>query len=104
MSTKWNQWSEDGPSGRNIGTGSRIVANQGDMLLALARAGAGIVRLAEFHVFEDLRSGALVPILEDERNLVEPIYAIYQDRRNLSPRIRVFIDFLAASFKEQYWV
>lgn len=102
MSTKWNRWSEDDPnSGRDFGTGSRIVANQGDMLLALARAGAGIVRLAEFHVFEDLRSGTLIQILEDEQELVEPIFAIYHDKRNLSRRIRVFVDFLAKSFKDQ---
>lgn len=101
MQTKWNSWSSV------VGTPNAeggIVANQGDMLLALARAGAGIVRLAEFHISEDLRSGRLVQLFPDEQDQTEePIYVLYQERRNLSPRIRAFVDFVERAFADTPW-
>lgn len=101
MQTKWNSWSSV------VGTPNAeggIVANQGDMLLALARAGAGIVRLAEFHISEDLRSGRLVHLFPDEQDQTEePIYVLYQERRNLSPRIRAFVDFVERAFADTPW-
>src|SRR3954467_14999411 len=67
MQTKWNRWSNAGsginaagPNNAGLNTKGGILANQGDMLLALARAGAGIVRLAEFHISDDLKAGCLV--------------------------------------------
>lgn len=74
-------------------------ADQGDMLLELALAGMGIVRLAEFHINHELRSGRLIPVLEDHLDQKEePLYMVYSARRNLSPRIRVLIDFLEEKF------
>ena len=59
-----------GAHGRRNPSGS-IVANQGDMLLALALAGAGIVRLAEFHISADLRAGRLVALFPEHQDRVE---------------------------------
>jgi DNA-binding transcriptional LysR family regulator len=106
MPTKWNRWSNAG-SGINsrLNTSGGIVANQGDMLLALARAGAGIVRLAEFHISDDLRAGGLVALFHDHQDHIEePIYVLYQDKRNLSPRIRVFLNFLQEAFAHPPWL
>ena len=106
MSTKWNRWSGvgEGANGRRNPSGS-IVANQGDMLLALALAGAGIVRLAEFHISADLRAGRLVALFPEHQDRVEePIYVLYQNRRNLSPRIRVFLSFLERAFVRPPWL
>ncbi len=52
-------WTVKEPAGasRRIKISSTIVTNQGQMLLELARAGVGIVRLAEFHVVGDLIAG-----------------------------------------------
>jgi DNA-binding transcriptional LysR family regulator len=84
---------------RRVKASGSVEANQGQMLLAMARAGVGIVRLAEFHVFDDLTSGRLVELFPDQQSDQEdPIYAVYQSKRHLSPRIRVFLDFLEASF------
>jgi DNA-binding transcriptional LysR family regulator len=74
------------------------------MLLALARAGAGIARLAEFHISEDLRAGRLVALFpEYQDRSEEPIYVLYQNRRHLSPRIRVFLTFLEEAFARPPW-
>jgi len=69
------------------------------MLLELARADVGVVRLAEFHVVEDLVQGRLVELFPDHQSLDElPLYAVYHGRRHFSRRLRVFLDFLDASF------
>jgi DNA-binding transcriptional LysR family regulator len=90
-----------GRASRRVKISSTIVTNQGQMLLELARAGVGIVRLAEFHVVGDLIAGRLVELFPDQQSVEEdPIYAIYHGKRHLSPRIRVFLDFLDASFAD----
>ena len=99
MPTQWNRW-----AGADSRIQAKMLANQGDMLLALARADAGIVRLAEFHISEDLRAGRLValfPGLPPDKE--ESIYVLYQDRRNLSPRIAVFLAFLNQTFANPPW-
>jgi DNA-binding transcriptional LysR family regulator len=101
MATKWNSWST---AGTGLNTEGGILANQGDMLLALARAGAGIVRLAEFHISDDLKAGRLVALFPEHQDRAEePIYVLYQDKRNLSPRIRVFLTFLQEAFANPPW-
>ncbi|MFL5532112.1 MAG: LysR family transcriptional regulator [Gemmatimonadales bacterium] len=105
MPTKWNLWSlAEGRTNDRRNRSCSIVANQGDMLLALARAGAGIARLAEFHISEDLRAGRLVALFpEYQDRSEEPIYVLYQNRRHLSPRIRVFLTFLEEAFARPPW-
>jgi DNA-binding transcriptional LysR family regulator len=101
MSTPWNTWTTwvDEDRQNRIKIKGHIAANQGDMLLALARAGTGIVCLAEFHISEDLATNRLVPLFPEHQDQTEePIYAIYQNRRHLSQRVRVFLNFLEESF------
>ncbi|MGZ6212416.1 MAG: LysR family transcriptional regulator [Candidatus Binataceae bacterium] len=87
------------PASRPFKISGSIVANQGQMLLELALADLGVVRLAEYHVKQSLIEGRLVELFPKHQSLeMDPIYAIYEGRRNLSPRLRVFLDFLDASF------
>ena len=106
MPTKWNRWSGagSGTNGRGNPRGG-IVANQGDMLLALALAGTGIVRLPDYQISPYLRAGGLVVLFPEHQDRVEePIYVLYQNRRNLSPRIRVFLSFLDRAFARPPWL
>lgn len=102
MHTQWNSWPMAGgeiSGDTTLELAGNCTSNHGDMLLALARSGTGIVRLAEFHIGEDLLTGRLVPILEDyQDDSEEALYAIFQARRNLSSRVRIFLDFLHDSF------
>ena len=98
--THWNAWPvlEDGEA-RTVAAEGNVGANQGDMLLQLARHGLGLVRLAEFHVGEDLRSGRLVPVLADYQSPAqEPLYLVYQGRKHLSPRVQAFLAFMGEKF------
>jgi DNA-binding transcriptional LysR family regulator len=72
------------------------------MLLVLARLGIGIVRLAEFHIGDDLRKGSLVPLLREYQNdEEEPIHALYLHRRLTHIRVRTFLSFLEESFGKE---
>ena len=79
-----------------------VSADQADVLLALVRNGAGISRLPEFHLIDDFKAGRLVPLLTDF-SFNEAICAVVRTRRNLSPRLRVFIEFLERKLQAQPW-
>jgi DNA-binding transcriptional LysR family regulator len=101
-----DSWRFQGPDGeRQIRVSSRLRANSGDALLQAVVGGLGIVRLPSFICHQEVRRGRLVQVLPEwnARSGID-INAVYPANRNLSPKVRVFIDFLAARFGPQpYW-
>lgn len=75
----------------------RIRCNSGVALLDAARAGLGLVQLPEYYVADLLAAGELQEVLEPYRDEREGIWAVYTPNRNLSAKVRLFIDFLAES-------
>jgi hypothetical protein len=63
--------------------------------LPTVRLGLGIAQLPRFHVEEDLARGTLVPMLPEWPPEPMPVSILYPRNRQLSPRVRVFIDWLA---------
>lgn len=80
-----------------------LQSNNGLLNRSAAIAGAGIVLLPEFYIGEELRSGALKPILTEFTPIELAIYALYPERRNLTPKVRAFVDFLAEAFSPAPW-
>jgi DNA-binding transcriptional LysR family regulator len=105
FASAWNNWRFLTPEGVvTIPIGPKAAFAQGDLLREMALGGAGIVRLAQFHIGEDIRAGRLVPLLtEFDLPDKEPLYLIYSNRKHLSPRIRVFRDFLENRLRESPW-
>jgi DNA-binding transcriptional LysR family regulator len=80
---------------------SRILSNQASVLVEFARAGLGIARLIEVQIADDLAQGRLVELFPKHQSHEEfPILAVYQSRRHLSNRVRIFLDFLHSSFSD----
>ena len=75
-----------------------VNGNNGEMLAAIAVAGAGIALEPDFIVKPLLESGELVEILKNFRPAPYNIYAVYPSRRHLSAKVRTFVDFLVARF------
>jgi DNA-binding transcriptional LysR family regulator len=78
--------------------GGRLEVNNGDALLAAARRGFGVVMLPTFLIAGDLREGRLEQVLADWSEAEEAagaVHAVFPASRNLSPKVRVFVDFLA---------
>jgi DNA-binding transcriptional LysR family regulator len=89
-------WSfqDSGGSEHSVRIEPSVHANNGDLLRQLAVAGGGIISLPEFIVADDLASGALVPLLDGWQRDESHVYAVYLSRKFLSPKVRVFIDYL----------
>ena len=84
-----------------IAVKSDMLSNQAAMLVQFARAGMGITRLTEFQIADDLAEGRLVELFpEHQCHTEDPIYAVYQTRKHLSNRVRVFLDFLRSAFED----
>jgi LysR family transcriptional regulator for bpeEF and oprC len=83
-------------NGKNIGKtiSGRLNINNSDSLLEAAIAGLGIVMISNFIASEALRSGRLCAVLTDYVALGPPVSAIYRPSKNLSPRVRAFVDFV----------
>ncbi|CRM22287.1 LysR family transcriptional regulator [Pseudomonas sp. 52 E 6] len=72
-----------------------IECSSGEALAQLARLGAGIARIGEFTVAEDVQRGDLVPLLQSwNPGDREPIHAVFVGGTTMPARIRVFVDFL----------
>ena len=105
FASPWNNWSfRRGDEMVVVPVECRASFTQGDMLRDLALAGAGIVRLASFHVGEDLAAGRLVPLLRDfHLPMPEPVWLVHAHREQYSPRVRAFVEFLKARVDPQAW-
>jgi DNA-binding transcriptional LysR family regulator len=61
--------------------------------------GLGLRQIPRFIVEFELERGELVEVLTDYESPPLNIYAVYATRRQLSPKVRVFVDFLATEFR-----
>ncbi len=96
-----NFWRLRTPTGeeRDIRAGGRLSANNGEALLAAARAGIGIAAVPSFFLRGPGGMDGLLRILPDLAPHTLGIYAIYPPGRFPQPKLRAFIDFLAETFK-----
>ena len=66
-----------------------------------ARLGLGLVQMPNFHAVDDLARGTLVRALPDFPPPSVPVSLLYPPNRQLSPRVRVFIDWAAEEFERR---
>lgn len=76
-------------------------SNNGHCLLAAARESLGLAYLPDYYVAEDVASGRLVRVLEEWRGIERDVVAIYQHRRHLSAKVRLFVDFMQKRFADR---
>ena len=76
-----------------------LTIDNGDMLRDLAIRGLGAISTPTFIVADSIRRGDLEPVLADVDWAGAHLYAVYPRTRRLPRRVRTFIDFLAARFR-----
>ena len=78
--------------------------DSGPSLHALALAGVGVVLMPDWSVRDDLRAGRLTALLSEFRvsygAFETGVYAVYQRSRQMSAKVRLFLDFLTELFRE----
>ena len=97
------EWRLVGPDGElhTVPINGSMQSNNGLVNRAVALAGGGIVLLQTFYLGEQLRTGTLKPVLCKFKPQELAVYAVYPERRNLMPKVRAFVDFLATTFGPQ---
>lgn len=100
-------WTFEGPNGEAIAkrVTPALRINDGGAVRDAACAGLGIALMATWCAADELRHGALVPVLPDHPLVsTQTLWALYPSSRELAPKVRVFIDWLVERFgPEPYW-
>jgi DNA-binding transcriptional LysR family regulator len=69
--------------------------------VASACLGLGLIQVPHYRVAADLASGVLVEVLADYPPAPLPVHVLYSHTRQLSPRLRVVIDWMVEQFRER---
>lgn len=77
---------------------ARISTSSAEAYVAACEAGLGIIQVPHYHVRKQLEQGCLHEILVGLAPPDLPLTALYPPHRQLSPRVRVFIDWLIELF------
>jgi len=83
---------------REIRLPMRVSANHSDSTADLARSGFGLLQAPRYRFAEELAAGTLVEVLAEHPPTPTPLSALYPHNRHLAPRLRVFLDHIAAVF------
>ena len=78
----------------------RVTVNNADTISDLARRGFGLIQVPRYRLQPDLDEGRLVEVLGDFPPTPTPLAALYPQNRQLSPRVRVFLDWIVKIFAE----
>ena len=78
-----------------------MTANNTQMLLAAATAGAGIAYGPTFVFGPHIRRGELVALLPTYRAAELAIQAVYPSARRIPLKVRRFVDYLAEAFGDE---
>jgi DNA-binding transcriptional LysR family regulator len=81
---------------------SRVTANHSDTIADLARLGFGLVQAPRYRFEADLAAGTLIEVLPHHPPSPTALSALYAQRRQLSPRLRVFLDWVSLLFRGQF--
>ncbi|HID67185.1 MAG TPA: LysR family transcriptional regulator [Roseibacterium sp.] len=102
-SSTGNVWKLTAPSGevRQVRTAGWLTVNDGQSLLNAAIGGLGIAYLPSFLYAEPLRQGLLEYAMPDLPVDVQGVYAVYPPGRYIQPKVRSFIDYLVANFRDK---
>ena len=83
---------------RNVTLPATVTVTAAESYIAAAKLGLGLCQVPRYHAEAALKSGELVQVLAKFPPTPTPVSLLYPHNRQLSPRVRVFTDWLAAGF------
>ncbi|WP_019170212.1 LysR family transcriptional regulator [Pseudaminobacter salicylatoxidans] len=75
-----------------------LTVSAAESYVAAAGLGLGLIQVPRYHVDSALASGELVEVLPAHPPSSTPVSLLYPSSRQLSPRVRIFIDWVARQF------
>lgn len=91
----------DGDNVCTLAMPSVVRVDHAESLIACGLAGLGLIQVPRFDVRELLAAGQLVEVLPGAPAAAMPVAVLYPHRRQRSPRLEVFIDWVAQQFALQ---
>lgn len=83
---------------RTVTLPATVSVNAAESYVAAARMGLGLIQVPRYHVEAALRSGELVEVLPGFPPTPTPVSLLYPTSRQLSLRVRLFIDWIVRLF------
>jgi DNA-binding transcriptional LysR family regulator len=83
---------------RTVTLPSILTVNGADTYRAAAVQGLGLIQVPRYSVEQDIADGALVECLPETPPSSTPVYVLYPRNRQLSLRVRVFIDWVVKEY------
>ncbi|WP_070966049.1 LysR family transcriptional regulator [Vibrio sonorensis] len=83
----------------------RFSVNNSEAIRQALLSGLGIGQLPTFLAARDLKSGHLIPLMQDYQLPVHAAYAVFPQRKHLPSKVSVFIDFISSKLGGDiaYW-
>ena len=79
-----------------------ISVSDAECYTSAALAGCGLIQVPRFRLEPALQAGRLVQVLPEWQCPTLPISALYPFHRQLSPRVRVFVDWVRALYAQEF--
>jgi DNA-binding transcriptional LysR family regulator len=83
---------------RHLSPALALTVSSAETMIAAASIGLGLIQVPRYHVEPDLAAGTLIEVLPQFRPTPTPVSLLYPRSRQLSPRVRVFIDWVTHEF------
>jgi len=76
--------------------------DDGFVCLEAARAGLGLVQVPSFFAREDVKAGRLIKVEGDWARLERTSWVVYPKNKNLSLKVRLFVDFMVDEAEKEF--
>ncbi|WP_145588969.1 LysR family transcriptional regulator [Yersinia rochesterensis] len=87
---------------QNVKLPAVLSVSGAESFVAAARLALGIIQVPRYHIESDLRAGTLIDILPEYAPPPMPVSFLYPRNRQLSPRVRIFSDWLNQVFLKAF--
>lgn len=84
-----------GGAARSVQLKGSVAVSDADAYVACCAAHLGLIQLPRYHVAARLDDGTFCEVLSEWQPAPMPVSVLYPHNRQLSPRVRVFVDWLA---------
>lgn len=75
-----------------------LTVNAAETFVSAAKLGLGMIQVPRYHVEKEINSGELVVLFPDTPPPPTPVSLLYPRNRQLSPRVRVFLEWVRTLF------
>lgn len=96
----WHYVDSDGAD-KSIAIPCRISVHTVETYIASAVAGLGLIQVPAFDVSDLIQEGKLIEVMPQWRPAPMPVHALYPHRKHLSPRVRVFLEWVGSLINQK---